>query len=239
MANIPTDEQIKAELHSAMQNDPKLKCCANCVHYNLVNGFCDQLNKNFPKIMYGCKLFITAEEKLIAKARERLIEQARECEKIEFLLAMSLTSAGMTSLFIEDFERRVKVVYKEETDKQTRSHLRKDLDLADQMRKAMKNIDGFLVKIEQQYRFYIQSHLDKIFKKEGVPYNVEAHDQFLSDSGVFASFMLELSRVAHHNKDNMDDIYDFMKKLKNYNASGADNRFCLDDKDIEHYRIKE
>lgn len=238
MPNIPTDEQIRTELHQALNNDPKLKCCANCIHYCLVTGYCSKIDKSFPKYMYGCKHYITAEEMLIAKAREELIAQARECEKIEFLLAMALTSANMTTLFIEDFERRVKTIHKKEKEKTTRGHLRKDLDLADQMKKAMKNIQSFLDKIEQQYRFYIQSHLDKIFKKEGV-YNVEGHDQFHSDAGEFATLLLEFARIAHHNKDNADEIYERMHQMKNYNPSKEDNTFCLDDKDIAHYRLKE
>lgn len=238
MPTIPTDEQIREELHQTLKNDPRLKCCANCVHYSLVNGYCDVCDKAFPKYMYGCKHYITAEEKLIAKAREELKAQARECEKIEFLLAMALTSANMTTLFIEDFERRVKSVHNREKERTTRGHLRKDLDLADQMKKAMKNIQSFLDKIEQQYRFYIQSHLDKIFKKEGV-YNVEGHDQFHSDAGEFATLLLEFVRIAHHNKDNADEIYERMQQMRNYNVSGKDITFCLEDKDIAHYRLKE
>lgn len=238
MQSIPTDEQIREELHQTLNKDPKLKCCANCIHYNLVNGYCDVCNKVFPKVMYGCSRYLTAEEMLIVKARNELIAQARECEKIEFLLAMALTSANMTTLFIEDFERRVKAVHKKEKERTTKGHLRKDLDLADQMKGAFKRIYDFLAKIEQQYRFYIQSHLDKIFKKEGV-YNVEGHDQFHSDAGEFATLLLEFARIAHHNKDNADEIYERMQQMRNYNPSKEDNTFCLDDKDIAHYRLKE
>lgn len=142
MPNIPTEEQIRKELHDTLDKDPKLKCCSNCVYYSLVAGYCSKIDKTFPKYMYGCKHYITAEEKLIAKAREELKAQARECEKIEFLLAMALTSANMTTLFIEDFERRVKAVHNREKERTTRGHLRKDLDLADQMKKAMKGICG-------------------------------------------------------------------------------------------------
>lgn len=238
MQKIPTDEQIREELHQALNSDPRLKNCANCTHYNEVSGECAKLKKTFSRYMYGCKFHITKEEELIAIARENLIAQARECEKIEFLLAMALTSANMTTLFIEDFERRVKTLHKKEKEKSVKGNLRKDLDLADQMEGAFNKIYGFLEKIEQQYRFYIQSHLDKIFKKEGV-YNVRSHDQFHSDAGEFATFLLEMARVAHHNQDNAYDVYEFMRKMRNYNTKDEDNTFCLDDKDIQHYRLKE
>lgn len=237
MVNIPTDEQIRAELHKTLASDQKLKCCANCVHYSQVSGHCRKTDKTFPRYMYACRHYETAEEQLIAKAREELKAQARECEKVEFLLAMALTSANMTTLFIEDFERRVKAVHRREKERTTRGHLRKDLDLAEEMDGAMKKIGDMLGKIEQQYRFYIQEHLDKIFKREGV-YNAEGHDQFAADAGEFAVFLLEMARVAHHNPGNMDKVYAYMQELKNAETDGLHVAFCLEDKDIRHYRLK-
>ena len=234
--NVPTYDEIKDQLHGMMKQDPKLKCCANCVYYNQISQYCDKLDKSFSRHMYGCKHFITAEERLILKAREELKAQARECEKIDYLLAMALTTAGATTLFIEDFERRVKVLYKKEKERGTKTKLHKDLNLADQMGGALKKITEHLEKIEQQYRFYIQSHLDKVFKKEGI-YNAEQFDQFSADSGEFATFLLEMARVAHHNPENAEKITELMRSLSNL-KDGQENTFCLDPKDIEHYRLK-
>lgn len=201
---------------------------------------------------------------LIKKAKEELIAQARECEKIEFLLAMALTSANMTTLFIEDFERRVRGIYRREKSKSDTRHearmLRKDLDLAESMDAALNKITDFienirndyyksiseyisdiecnLESIDAQYRHYIQSHVDKIFSKGG-KYNVNASDQFHSDAGEFATFLLEMARVAHHNKSNADEVYAFMKSMHNTNALDKENTFCLDDRDLAHYRLKE
>lgn len=237
MQEIPSKEQIREELHRTLEANPTLKKCANCIHYNPVTGFCDEIKKAFPAYMYGCRFHITAEEKLIEIAHEELKTQARECEKIEFLLAMALTAANTTTLFVEDFERRVKAVHNKEKERTARGHLKKDLDLADQMKGAFKKIYGHLEKIEQQYRFYIQPHLDKVFTKEGV-YNAEGHDQFQSDAGEFATFLLEMARVAHHNADNANRVYELMRSMRNENAGGENNTFCLDDKDIGHYRLK-
>lgn len=237
--NIPSDEKIRKELHQAFTDDPKLKCCANCTHYCNVRGYCSKLEKVFPSYMYGCRHYITAEEMLIARARAELTAQARECEKIEFLLAMGLTIAGTTSLIIEDFDRRVRRLYEKEKSREATKLLKKDLDMSEQMRRAFKNIKDYQKKIEAQFRFYIQPHLDKIFNKEGIGYNAEGYDQYLADSGEFATFLLEMARVAHHNRDNMDEIYDRMRQMRNNNPSSEDNTFCLDDKDIEHYRLKQ
>lgn len=242
MPAIPTDEQIREELHKAMDEQPKLRCCANCTHYSLVTGFCEKINKTFPKIMYGCKHFITAEEMLIAKARENLIQQARDCEKVEFLLAMSLTAAGMTTMMVEDFERRVEAVFQMEKGKDKDNSrvkfLKMDLELGAQMRRAFKSISHSLESIDRQYRLYIQTHLDRLFKKEGIPYNEEGYSNYISDSGEFAMFLFEMARVAHHNRENMDKVYEYMRTLKNQAVEGDDVSFCLEDKDIQHYRLK-
>ena len=238
MAKIPKDEQIREELHSTINSDPKLKCCANCCHYNLVAQYCSKMEKSFPRYFYGCRHYITNEEMLIAKARENLIEQARECEKVEFILAMSLTVAGTTSLIVEDLERRVNSVYQREKENKAAKALRSDLQMAAQMDRAFKVIADCLKKIDSQYRMYIQSQLDKIFQKEGV-YNVEGHEQFHADCGEVATFILEMARVGHHNRENMDKVYRYMRQLANENANDKVVTFCLDDKDIAHYRLKE
>lgn len=238
MAKIPTDEQIREELYSTINSDPKLKCCANCCHYSLAAQYCSKIQKSFPRYFYGCRHYITNEEMLIAKARENLIEQARECEKVEFILAMSLTVAGTTSLIVEDLERRVKSVYQREKENKAAKALRSDLQMAAQMDRAFKVIADCLKKIDSQYRMYIQSQLDKIFQKEGV-YNVEGHEQFHADCGEVATFILEMARVGHHNRENMDKVYRYMRQLANENANDKVVTFCLDDKDIGHYRLKE
>lgn len=238
MAKIPTDEQIREELHSTINSDPKLKCCANCCHYNLVAQYCSKMEKSFPRYFYGCRHYITNEEMLIAKARENLMEQARECEKVEFILAMSLTVAGTTSLIVEDLERRVNSVYQREKENKAAKALRSDLQMAAQMDRAFKVIADCLKKIDSQYRMYIQFQLDKIFQKEGV-YNVEGHEQFHADCGEVATFILEMARVGHHNRENMDKVYRYMRQLANENANDKVVTFCLDDKDIAHYRLKE
>lgn len=238
MAKIPTDEQVREELHSTINSDPKLKCCANCCHYNLVAQYCSKMEKSFPRYFYGCRHYITNEDMLIAKARENLMEQARECEKVEFILAMSLTVAGTTSLIVEDLERRVNSVYQREKENKAAKALRSDLQMAAQMDRAFKVIADCLKKIDSQYRMYIQSQLDKIFQKEGV-YNVEGHEQFHADCGEVATFILEMARVGHHNRENMDKVYRYMRQLANENANDKVVTFCLDDKDIAHYRLKE
>ena len=241
---IPTDEQIREELYKTMEAEPRLKNCATCMHYKPVTGYCEKIDKSFPAYMYGCKHHMTNEEKLIAEAKENLIQQANELQKIEYLLALSLEVSGSASLFIEDMERRMQKVYKREKagakkgkGGKHKSNLKKDVDMAEPMRTAWANIYGYLEKIESQYRMYIQPHLDRIFKKNGV-YNDTAYDQFNCDAGMFCKHNIYLSRAIHRNPENGEKIYQFIKNLENNNVEHEDIRFCLDEKDIEHYDMK-
>lgn len=241
---IPTDEQIREELKKTIDAEPRLKNCASCMYYKALTGHCEKINKSFLAYMYGCKFHMTNEEKLIAEARENLISQAKELQKIEFLLAMSLEVSGSASLFIEDMERRMKKVYsrekadaKKKKGGEHKSSLKKDLDMADQMKGAWANIYGHLEKIESQYRMYIQPHLDKIFRKNGV-YNDVAYDQFNCDAGMFCKHDIYLARAIHRNPENGEKIYQFIKSLENNNVESEDIRFCLDESDIEHYEMK-
>ena len=261
-AKIPTDEQLLNEIRQTICENPKFKQCINCANFGKVTSDCYILNqKVYPYTLYCAgKHYVTAEEHLLGMAKRELMQQARECEKIEFLLAMAITSANMTTLFIEDFENRVKAAYKREKGKDTGRLIKKNLDLAEQMDGALdkigkhlktmwrkyesalaqylSGIKDALAKTEQQYRIYIQSHVDKLFTKEG-KYNGEAYDQFQADAGEFAMFLLELARVARRNKDNADKVYEYMYTLSNTNtASGEESTFCLDEKDVRRYRMK-
>lgn len=263
MTQIPSEEQLRKEIRETLKENPNFKRCINCRHFNSVTSECDRYHRKMMPYVPACNQYDTNEEMLVRQTVRELSEQARECEKIEFLLAMALTSANMTTLFIEDFERRVRGAYKREKAKaQSRKEkalLKKDLDLAEQIDNAFKGItqclermkdyyhhcvseyvekiDGDLGKAESLYRHYIQSHVDKIFKKTG-QYNAEASDNFHADAGEFATLLLEFARVAHHNKENADEVYDVMRKMNNENSDGLPNTFCLDEKDIAHYRLK-
>lgn len=259
-AIIPTEEQLREEIRETLKANPKFKMCINCMHFGKVTHECAKYKRRVLPHVPGCKFYEAHEDALLKEALRDLHAQARECEKIEFLLAMALTSANTTTLFTEDFERRVRTVYKKEKDKATKRNLKKDLDLAEQMDSAMKKIAGFvrnlqenykrcieqfvqsaekdLEGIDAQYRHYIQSHLDKIFKKGGT-YNAEASDNLNYDSGQFALMLIEFARVAHHNMENGDKVFATMEAMENINAEGLPNSFCLDKKDKDHYILKD
>lgn len=238
MTQVPTKEEIGKELDKTLAENPNLKQCVNCHHYNPGTSECAVTYLKMYPFINGCngKHFLAQRDYLIEKAHAELVRQARECEKIEFLLAMALTAANTTMLFITDFERRVKNFYKQEKEKAQKGKLKKDLDLADQLGNATKKIQQHLDKIESQYRFYFQSHLDKIFKKEGV-YNEQGYDQHQSDGGMFGITLLKMARAGHHNEKNVDSIFAYMDSLANDQSPENDESFCMEDSDFKFYQI--
>lgn len=259
---IPSDEQLRKEIRETVKANPQFCMCINCVHYHKLTRECEVHKRMMLPYVpaRNCASYEANEEMLLREATKELHALASECEKIEFLLAMALTSANTTTLFIEDMDRRVKAAYRREKAKKDRrreaSALKKDCDLAEQMDGAFDKISQFLENmresyfecisqfiekiekdmedIDAQYRHYIQTHVDKIFKKTG-EYNDEANSNFNSDAGQFAMVQAEFARVAHHNLQNADDVFAFMEGMENLDSEGLPNRFCLEKDDKKFY----
>ena len=262
MASIPTDEQLRKEIRETLKANPQFMMCINCAHYCKLTRECAAYKRTMlPYVPASlCASYDANEEMLLREAVKELHTQATECNKIEFLLAMGLTSANTTTLFVEDLDRRVKAAYRREKAKKERRReaalLKKDSDLVEQMDGALDKITKFLENmrdnyhdlmkdfvektekdlegIDVQYRHYIQSHIDKVFKKTG-EYNDEANSNFNSDAGLFAYVQAEFARVAHHNKQNADDVLALMAGMENENSDGLPIRFCLDKDDYKFY----
>ena len=262
MQNIPSEEQLRKEIRETLKANPKFMMCINCAHYSKLTRMCDVHKRTMLPYVpaSSCASYDANEEMLIREAVKELHTQAAECNKIEFLLAMGLTSANTTTLFVEDLDRRVKAAYRREKAKKEHRReaalLKKDSDLAEQIDGAFEKITEFIENmrdnyhdlmksfvekmekdlegIDAQYRHYIQSHIDKVFKKTG-EYNDEANSNFNSDAGQFAYVQAEFARVAHHNKQNADDVFALMASMDNENSDGLPIRFCLDKEDYKFY----
>lgn len=262
MTRLPSEEQLRKEIRETIKQNPKFMMCINCAHYCKLTRQCHIYKRMMLPYVpaSSCAGYEANYEMLLREATKELHTQASECEKIEFLLAMALTSANTTTLFVEDMDRRVKAAYRREKAKKEHrreaSMLKKDCDLAEQMDGAfdkitqfiedMKDgyhecIEAYVAKLEKslegidtQYRHYIQSHIDRIFKKGG-EYNDEANSNFNSDAGQFALVQAEFARVAHHNLQNAEDVFAFMENMENVDSEGLPNRFCLDKDDKKFY----
>ena len=239
MKMIPTEEELRQELRKTINQNPHFRQCINCRHFSPITQICDVRKvRVFPHVP-GCASHDTNEEVIIRTCINDLTEQQEECNKIDLLLAMGLTTANATTLFIEDFESRLKALHKKEKSKVEKRMLRKDLDLAEQLDSATAKISKSIEEIQDswnnhmsmfleeaekhledmdaQFRHYIQSHVDRLFKTDGV-YDEKKYTAYLSNAGEFCTTLLDFTKEMH----------------KQENRS-----FSLTEKDYSRYKIKD
>lgn len=242
---IPTDEQLLKEIRSISKTAPHLMMCANCIHYNMASGECEATRLCFQPFVRGCggRYFVTNEELLLAKVKEDLTAQSNELQKIENLLALVITAASSASCYAVDLEGRIKKLRKAEIDSVRKSELRKDLDLVEDMEQALKRINTIaskmqndlqegLDKIEQQYRLYIERHINKLFTTDGV-FDFQKSDGNLNNSMIACTVLGKFVEKCIGNKKNYDAFFKMLNSLKN------DTPYGLGDKDWKHYELKE
>ena len=224
--------QEAAEMYALKICDVKnvARACANCVRWDAKETRCGDSGKLMPAYMV-CRAHEFKTERIAKLALEFLEKQQIEADKIENILALALTAANTTTCFIEDLETRVRSLYNAEKDKDIRRLLRKDLDMADSMKKAFADIEEFLVKIERRYRFYIQPHVMRIFTKGG-KFNEELSDGHLNNAMEFGRLLMLYTIKCIGNKENDDAVFSMLHSLKN------DSGYALTEKDAEHYRLR-
>lgn len=193
----------------------------------------------YPRVP-ACNDHELAEERIIVDAAEKLYANPviTEDDKIEYLLSLGLTTVNAGTLFLEDVEARIRKIYKSCESKDEKRLLRKDLDMIEQLTPASKkmadkigsiqnalqaHIEAFMTEaevlladVDVQYRQYFQSHLNKIFKKDG-KYDGEKDYLFLSSAGSFCLTIL-------------DKLKEIMKD--------ENEVFPFNDMDLKRYRIK-
>lgn len=242
--NLPTDEKIKEEIVGMMKKHPEYKECANCVHFNqMLNTCMVSGRKTFPHLpAQQCVHYATAMELLLKETKAKLKEQQTEAEKIENLLAIAVTTANSTTCFLADLEKRMKAFRKQETDKDIQRELKKDLDMVDQMKVAMRQIDAELSemskdmqkrldKVENIYQWYIQPHLTRMFTDEG-ELNEYKTDGHLNNSMEFCRLIMDFVIGCIGNKENCDKVFRLLRELKNTQPYG------LTHKDADHYKLR-
>jgi hypothetical protein len=245
MTTIPTDEQLIKEIRSISMAAPHLMTCSNCANYSLASGECSVNHLKFQPFVRGCngRFFVTDEESLLFKVKKDLQEQANDLEKIENLLALMISTACATSCFAQDLEERLKILRKMPTNQDKKSDIRKDLDLVEDVKSALARIrkvtDGMvndmnagLEKIDQQYRLYIERHINNLFK-EGGKLNVKKMDGNLNNAMILCKVIGEFVRKCIGNKENYDAFFLALDNLQN------DTPYGLTSKDLKRYELKD
>ena len=241
---IPTDEEILREIRNLSTLAPHLMQCYNCMRYDRATSDCPITGMKMAPFIRGCngKFFISREEELVYKVKNELKDQEQECEKIENLLALVVTTLGCASCFCEDLSLRLTKLRSNKKDKTQRSALKKDLEMTEDFEFALSNIDRIIdsmekvmqeniEKIDQQYRMYIEPYVNRLFKKNG-KWDVKKGDGYLNNQFEICRLIGKFVKGCIGNEKNQDMVFDLLDRLEN------DAPYGLTHKDFDHYKLR-
>ena len=239
-----TDQEILKEIREISMTAPHLMQCYFCTKYERASGYCDITKMKMSPFIRGCngRFFISREEELVHKVTTELREEELECDKIENLLALLVTTLGSATCFNEDLSVRLKKLRKKQKDSKTKSLLKKDLEMTEDIQFALSNIEeitqsmeeqmqGYVEKIEQQYRMYIEPHVNMLFKKNG-KWDVKRGDGYLNNQFEICRVIAKFVKGCIGNEENSNKVFNMLDGLQN------DSYYALTHQDLEHYKFK-
>ena len=245
MTTVPTEKELNKNAKEMLDKHPEYKVCGNCAHRDPHRGICEVSGmmafENIPAAL--CRHYITNYERIVREAKQNLSNDKLELDKIDNLLALSITTANSTTCFLADLERRVKNVRKKTVEAEARTYLRKDLDMAEEMTKGMRMIENELQemkreiqerleKIDNYYQWYVQSHLNRFFSKDGV-FDKFKTDGHLNNAMDFCKILVEFAIGCVGNEDNYNYVFKMLRELKN-----NDDEYALTHEDADRYNLK-
>lgn len=226
MSNQPS----KDEILKVLSDRDVARMCGNCATWDRCSSRCPKYNKITQSFMF-CPSHEFEWEAAVREEKEFLSAEQKERNKIEAVLAMALTTATLSSVFIEDFIKRTRRFYENEKEKQIKLWLRKDMNLGEEIQKAMEKIEQHLEKIDQQYRFYVQANLDRMFTKDK-KLDIYKTDGHLANSMDLGRLLINFTRKCIGNDQNYNLVFAFLDALEN------ETPYPLTDQDAARYKLK-
>lgn len=245
MQEIPDDKTIAEQIQAAIDNDGKLKQCIMCRHYDRASGYCDEtrMMKMMPYVR-GCngRFFETAMEFLVNRTKQELRSEALECDKMDNMFALSITTANSASCFFTRLHKMIKDLRKKEQNPTNKRLLYKDLETVEAMQRGVdmireklsdlyETLDRGMEEVDGLYRVYVEPQLTKLFTTKG-KYDVKQSDGHLNNSLDFCELLTKFTIVCINNEENWNTIFSLLDSLTNPYP------YALTKKDAESFRIK-
>lgn len=241
---IPTDEQFIKEIRAISTLAPNLMVCNNCKHFDRATSECEVTHYKMAPFVRGCNgmYFLTREEEMLAKAKKEIQEEMNDCEKLENLLALVITMIAATGCFNEDMHSRLTKLRARQKDKKQRSLLRKDLDMCEDIQRALERISEItdsmaetlqvkLEEIDQQHRMYIEPYVNRLFCKNG-KWDTQRGDGFLNNQFEICRLVGKFVKGCICNEKNYRIVFGLLDSLEN------DHPYGLTHEDLDHYKLK-
>lgn len=244
METIPTNETIAAQIQAAIDYDNKLKQCIMCRHYNRASGECDKVRMKMMPYVRGCngRYFETATEFLINRTKQELQNEATECNKMDNMFAMAITTANAASCFFTRLLSMIKELRKKEENPTNKRLLYKDIENVEEMHKGVKMIreklsslyatmEKELEGVDLLYRIYVEPILTRLFTTKG-KFDVTQSDNHLGNSMDFCELLVKYVKGCIDNQENRDMVFDMLDSLENSFP------YALTKKDAESFKMK-
>lgn len=241
---LPTDEQMLKEIRAISVLAPHLMQCYNCKHYDRATSECEVNHFKMAPFVRGCngKYFLTREEEMLYKAKTELQKEEDDCEKIENLLALVVTTIGAAQCFGEDLNRRLRKMRQNQKDKKQRSGLRKDIDMIEEVSKALERIgeildsmadtmQGKMEEIDSQFSMYIDHYINRLFMKQG-KWDEKRGTGYLNNQFEISRLIGKFVKGCIGNEENNRKVFELLDSLDN------DNPYGLTHEDLDHYKLK-
>lgn len=241
---IPNDETLAAQIQAAIDKDSKLKQCIMCRHYNKATGDCDVTRMKMMPYIRGCngKFFETAMEFVLKKTKAELQEEATECNKMDNMFALAITTANSTSCFFTRLHTMIKNLRKKEDNPTNKRLLYKDLECVEEMQKGIDMIrekldtlreivDVKLEEIDRLYRIYVEPQTTSLFTTKG-EYDVKQSDGHLNNSLDFCELLIKYTKACICNEANYNAVHANLDSLNN------DHPYALTKQDAESFKLK-
>lgn len=244
MTTIPTEQELNKNAEEMLHKHPEYKMCGNCAHRDRHRGICEVSGmmafENIPAAL--CRHYRTNYEAIVREAKMSLDNDKLELDKIDNLLALAVTTANSTTCFLADMERRVREFRRKTVEAEGRTYLRKDLDMAEEMTKGMQMIEDemqkmrkemqeHLDKIDNYYQWYVQSHLNRFFSKDGV-FDKFKTDGHLNNSMDVCRILIDFAIGCIGNEENYNSVFRMLRELKN------DGGYALTHQDADRYNLQ-
>lgn len=244
MTEIPTDANIAEQIQAAINKDSKLKQCICCMHYNKASGECDKTRMKMLPYIRGCngKFFETAMEFLVNRTKNELRQEAAECDKMDNMFALAITTANSTSCFFTRLHKMIKDLRNKEDNSNNRRLLYKDMESVEDMQKGIDKIrgklselyeimDDKLEEIDRLYRIYVEPQTTKLFTTKG-KFDIKQADNHLNNAMDICEILIKYTKGCICNEKNYNAVFSMLESLEN------DYPYALTHKDAESFRLK-
>lgn len=230
---IIIDREYIEAAKAQMAEDPKLRPCQLCFHFDSEKKWCRFYQQPKQQYNYGASCFLTNEQALLAvliQERRRSIKRKavlqRKMDIMEALInGADLVRDDIQDMIKKDYER---LDIKAKTDDET---YRKSMKNLERLSKAYKNMKKSLQDIESEYKNYCEYWHQYMFADEFGCYDKE-YDKYKQNAGFLTWCFFAIDDAIFESEENTDTFISMLNSLPRKRKSPMEQEY------LKRYLIK-